>query len=164
MVLVTLSQGKEIRVQTNALVDSGAYAVFVSHHFMRKHKLRTNQLAQPIHIYNTDGSRNKCGSIKEFAWLEVAIRDHVSRQAYLVTDLGGKNMFLSYSYLKKHNPEIDWDSGEWLYSRCLHTRRFTGCQAEVAQAELDEPMNKDFEEDEELWLQWIDATPQKAML
>ena len=42
---VTLSQGKEIRVQTTALVDSEAYAVFISYHFMRKHKLRTNQLA-----------------------------------------------------------------------------------------------------------------------
>lgn len=154
---VTLSQGKEIRVQTTALVDSGAYAVFISHSFVRKHRLKTNQLAKEIRVYNADGTRNKKGSIEEYAWLDVAVGDHISRQACLVTDLGGKDMFLGYSYLKKHNPEIDWDKGQWLYSRCPDTCRFTGHKAQVAQAELDEPMDEDFDE-EEPWLQWIDAT------
>ena len=55
---VTLSQGKEIRIQTTALVDSGAYAVFVNYRFVHKHKLKTQQLATPIEVYNADGSRN----------------------------------------------------------------------------------------------------------
>ena len=83
--------------------------------------------------------------------VEPRLRDiHVSRQACLVTDLGNKDMFLGFSYLRRHNPEIDWNSREWLYSRCSDTCHFTGRQAQVAQAELDEPMDKDFKEDEEL--------------
>ena len=123
---VVLSQGKEIRVQTTALVDTGAYAVFISQKFAKKHKLKTNQLAHEVRVYNADGSQNRNGSIEEYAWLDIAIGDHVSRQACLITDLGGKDMFLGYSYLKKHNPEIDWSKGEWLYSRCPETCCFTG--------------------------------------
>ncbi|EMD40012.1 hypothetical protein CERSUDRAFT_36649, partial [Gelatoporia subvermispora B] len=93
------------------LVDSGAYAVFVNHRFVRRCKLKMNELAREIHVYNTDRSRNRSRSIRQYVWLDVMVGEHSSCQACLVTDLGGKNMFLSFSYLKKHNPEIDWQRG-----------------------------------------------------
>ena len=49
---VTVTQGKEIRVQTTTLVDSGAYAVFVHHRFVKEHGLKTNTLGKVIHVYN----------------------------------------------------------------------------------------------------------------
>ena len=93
---VTVTQGKEIRVQTTALVDSGAYAVFVHHRFVKEHGLKTNTLGKVIHVYNADGSRNRSKTIEEYVWLDVAVGFHVSRQACLVTDLGNKDMFLGY--------------------------------------------------------------------
>ncbi|EMD30662.1 hypothetical protein CERSUDRAFT_27956, partial [Gelatoporia subvermispora B] len=72
-------------VQTTALVDSGAYAVFVNHRFVRRCKLKTNELAQEIHVYNADGSRNRSRSIRQYVWLDVTVGEHCSRQACLVT-------------------------------------------------------------------------------
>ncbi|OCH89311.1 hypothetical protein OBBRIDRAFT_716031, partial [Obba rivulosa] len=89
-----------------ALIDLGAYAVFVNHRFARRHKLKTNELAQEIHVYNANRSRNRSYSIRQYVWLNVTVGEHHSCQAYLVTDLGEKDMFLSFRYLKKHNPEI----------------------------------------------------------
>lgn len=145
-------------MQTTALVDSGAYAVFVNHRFVKKHKLKTNLLAHEILVYNADGSRNRSQSIKEYVWLDITAGQHCSRQACLITDLGGKDLFLGFSYLRKHNPEIDWQTGEMTYSRCPDTCRFIGHRAQVAEAELQEPVDEDFDLDEEPWLEWIDAT------
>ena len=155
---VTVNQGKEVRVQTTALVDSGAYAVFVHHRFVKQNKLKTKQLAVPIEVFNADGSRNRRSSIEEYAWLDIAVGDHTSRQACLITDLGKKDIFLGMSYLRKHNPEIDWKAGTWDFSRCPETCRFDSVQAQVAEAELKEPSDEDFKEDEEPWIQWIDST------
>ena len=104
---VTVTQNKEIRVQTTTLIDLGAYAVFVHHRFVKEHGLKTNTLGKVIHLYNADGSRNRSKTIEEYVWLDVAVGFHVSQQACLVTDLGNKDMFLGFSYLRRHNPEID---------------------------------------------------------
>ncbi|KAI9063902.1 hypothetical protein FKP32DRAFT_1538763, partial [Trametes sanguinea] len=32
--------------------------------------------------------------------------------------LGKKDMILGYTYLRRHNPEIDWERGEWRFTRC----------------------------------------------
>ncbi|OCH83571.1 hypothetical protein OBBRIDRAFT_704432, partial [Obba rivulosa] len=89
-----------------ALVDSRAYAIFVNYCFARRHKLKTNKLAQEIHIYNANESRNRSRSIRQYIWLNVTVDKHHSCQACLVTNLEEKDMFLSFSYFKKHNPEI----------------------------------------------------------
>ncbi|EMD39735.1 hypothetical protein CERSUDRAFT_71605 [Gelatoporia subvermispora B] len=69
-------------------------------------------------------------------------------------NLGEKDTFLGFSYLKKHNPEIDWQRGELTYSRCPDTCHFTGCHAQIAEAELEKPMDEDFEFGaEEPWLE-----------
>ena len=144
---VTVTQGKEIRVQTTALVDSGAYAVFVHHRFVKEHGLKTNTLGKVIHVYNADGSRNRSKTIEEYVWLDVAVGFHVSRQACLVTDLGNKDMFLGFSYLRRHNPEIDWATGEFKFSRCPETCRFDGVKAQVAAAVHREPTDEDFDDE-----------------
>jgi len=30
-------------------------------------------------------------------------------------------MMIGYSYLYKHNPNIDWQKGQWEFTRCLDT-------------------------------------------
>ena len=120
---VTVREG-QIEVQTTALVDSGAYAVFANHRFVERHGLKKKALADKIHVYNADGTRNRSQYIDSYVMIELTIGDHSSRQAALVTDLGRKDLFLGMSYLKKHNPEINWRTGEWQFSRCPETCRF----------------------------------------
>ena len=43
-------------------------------------------------------------------------------QHLFVTNLGNKKMMIGYSYLYKHNPNIDWRKGQWEFTRCPDTR------------------------------------------
>jgi len=42
-------------------------------------------------------------------------------QHLFVTNLGNKEMMIGYSYLYKHNPNIDWQKGQWEFTRCPDT-------------------------------------------
>ena len=39
-------------------------------------------------------------------------------QYLFVTNLGNKEMMIGYSYLYKHNPNIDWQKGQQEFTRC----------------------------------------------
>jgi len=42
-------------------------------------------------------------------------------QHLFVTNLGNKKMMIGYSYLYKHNPNIDWRKDQWEFTRCPNT-------------------------------------------
>jgi len=42
-------------------------------------------------------------------------------QHLFVTNLGNKKIIIGYSYLYKHNPNINWRKGQWEFTRCLNT-------------------------------------------
>jgi hypothetical protein len=37
---------------------------------------------------------------------------------YLVTGLGVASVFIGFDWLKKHNPEIDWNKPSIMFTRC----------------------------------------------
>ena len=106
------------KVQVEALVDSGATTSFINKSVVESNNLVTNKLAHPYDVYNADGTSNKQGQIKYGVRSYVEIGSHKSTHQLLVADLGDKDMILGYTYLRKHNPEIDWERGEWRYTRC----------------------------------------------
>ena len=106
------------KVQVEALVDSGATTSFINKSVVESNNLVTNKLAHPYDVYNADGTSNKQGQIKYGVRSYVEIGSHKSTHQLLVADLGDKDMILGYTYLRKHNPEIDWEKGEWRYTRC----------------------------------------------
>ncbi|RDX51698.1 hypothetical protein OH76DRAFT_1329800, partial [Lentinus brumalis] len=62
----------------------------------------------PYDVYNADGTSNKSGQITHAVRSYVEIGSHKSTHQLLVADLGSKDMILGYTYLRRHNPEIDW--------------------------------------------------------
>ena len=60
-----------------------------------------------IPVYNTDGTLNKNGFIKEFAMLQLAINDYYKCIDLAVTELGDIDLFLGHNWLKIHNLLID---------------------------------------------------------
>ncbi|GLB33385.1 putative zinc ion binding protein [Lyophyllum shimeji] len=54
---------------------------------------------------------------------------HSERVVFAVTDLGEQDMILGYTWLKEHNPEIDWAAGTVTMSRC--PARCQTCREEV---------------------------------
>jgi len=96
------------KVQTKALVDSGATTNFVDRVVVENNNLATHKLANPYYVINADDTPNKAGQITEYVQAYVEIGSHKMTQHLFVTNLGNKEMMIGYSYLYKHNPNIDW--------------------------------------------------------
>ena len=105
-------------VQVEALIDSGATTTFINAAVVEKYHLPIEKLAEPFRVINADGTSNKGGQIKYCVRGYTMIGSHGSKNRYLVTNLGRHDMIIGMTYLKKHNPAINWAAGEWKFNRC----------------------------------------------
>jgi hypothetical protein len=88
-------------------------------------------LQRAIPVYNIDGTPNEAGAITEVLDVTLRFKDHTERTQLAVTGLGKQNIVLGFTWLKEHNPEVDWTSGEVKMSRC--PTRCRTCQQEATQ-------------------------------
>jgi len=65
-----------------------------------------------------DGTPNKIEYITEYVQAYVKIGLYRTTQYLFITNLGNKEMMIGYLYLYKHNPNIDWQKGQWEFTRC----------------------------------------------
>jgi len=117
-------------VSTDALVDCGATGDFIDEGFVERSKIPTRNLSQPIPVFNVDGSPNEAGSITKVADMIMTYKGHSERILLAVTQLGKQNTILGMTWLKKHNPEIDFTTGSVKLTRCS-PRCCTGCRNEA---------------------------------
>ncbi|GLB33381.1 putative retroviral aspartyl protease [Lyophyllum shimeji] len=116
-------------VALKALLDSGASGLFLHIRFVREHGLTTQTLSQPIPVNNVDGTANAAGAITEVVDLVLRYNGHSERMVFAVTDLGEQDIILGYTWLREHNPEIDWAAGTLSMSHC--PARCQTCREEV---------------------------------
>jgi len=102
----------------NSFMDSGATGEFINRHCAKSNQLHTRKLSKPIPVYNVDGTLKEAGSITEVVDLILRYWNHSERTLFDVTGLGKQKLILGHSWLRKHNPEIDWVTGEVKMSRC----------------------------------------------
>ncbi len=114
---------------SEAMVDTGATGNFIDQDFVWNAKLPTHKLLQLIPVYNIDGTPNEAGSIHEVVDMIMTYSGHLEWILLVVTWLGKQSMILGFSWLKKHNPEIDFRTGTVKMTRCL-PRYCIGCKAE----------------------------------
>jgi len=114
---------------TEAMVDTGATGDFIDQDFVTREKLPTCKLSQPIPVYNVDGMLNEAGSICEVVDVIMTYERHSERILLAVTRLGKQSMILGFTWLDKHNPEIDFHARSVKMTRCL-PRCCVGCQAD----------------------------------
>ena len=93
------------------MIDSGATALFISQRFVKQNNILLYPLDRGIALHNIDGSKNKAGSITHVAKLELIIGNHREKTEFLVTDLGPEDLILGLPWLKRVNPQIEWDTG-----------------------------------------------------
>jgi len=68
----------------------------------------THKLCQPIPVYNVDGTLNEAGSIREVIDVIMTYDRHSECILLAVTCLSKQSMILRFTWLDKHNPEIDF--------------------------------------------------------
>jgi len=96
----------------------GATGLFIDRGFVHRNGLKTHALDQPIKVYNVDGTLNQGGSITEEITLMISHKGHKEKAVFEVCDLGKSAVILGHPWLRKHNPEINWQTGEVKMSRC----------------------------------------------
>lgn len=102
-----------------AMVDSGASSLFMNPRFVRTHKVKTRRLRRPISVFNIDGTPNREGEIRELAFVTMQIGEtHTEEAVFAITDIGPEDVILGIEWLRKHNLEIDWESGSLRMLRC----------------------------------------------
>ncbi|KAG5715679.1 hypothetical protein E4T56_gene463 [Termitomyces sp. T112] len=86
--------------------------LFLNTDYVQQHHLTTCPLSCPIPVYNVDGMLNEAGSICSVVDLVLHYQDHSEQAAFAVTSLEKQYIILGFTWLCKHNPEIDWTKEE----------------------------------------------------
>jgi len=107
------------------LLDSRAMGNFIDQDFVRTKGINTQSISCPILVYNVDSSPNEAGHISEVVNVVLRYKTHSERTLLTVSSLGRQNMILGYTWLKDHNPEVNWQTGEVQINRC--PSRCKGC-------------------------------------
>jgi len=100
------------------VLDSGATGLFIDHTWLCQKKIMMHKLEHPIEVYNIHGSMNRGGSITEEVTLILSYQGHKEHAVCEVCDLRKYNLIIGYTWLCKHNPEIDWETGKVEMTRC----------------------------------------------
>jgi hypothetical protein len=123
---------------TQALVDSGATDCFLDWKYVKRYQIPTTKLDRSIPVYNVDGSSNNDGSITHKCEMKVQHKDHCEKLWFYITRIGNKEIILGHSWLKKHNPSIDWETNNITFDHCP-----SECGLMLPEKE-DEPEEKKF--------------------
>jgi len=109
---------EEEGIVMEALLDSGATGLVMSEEFARKHRFRRTELERPVHVRNVDGTFNYAGPIVDTVEVEIYFKGHKERT--FIDVMGGQKwgVILGMPWLRRHNPEIDWRTGEVKMTRC----------------------------------------------
>jgi hypothetical protein len=114
---------------TSALVNCGTTGLLIDTEYVRLNNLSTRRLTSPIPVYNIDGTANEAGAITEITDIILCYKGHAEQTQFAVTSLGKQSMILGFTWLREHNPEIDWQTKEVRMSRC--PPQCSTCHAEV---------------------------------
>ena len=101
-----------------ALLDSGANATFIDVSVAERLGLLLTPLNAPIRVFNVDGSRNSAGDVTHMTTILMEYLGHRKELTAEVTNLGKNSLILGYTWLQKHNPSIDWQTGMIKFTRC----------------------------------------------
>ena len=98
-------------IEVDALLDSGATGCFVDKSWALDRQLQLSKLVKPIPVLNVDGTRNQEGNITYYVLLTIGIGKLAEKLWCAVTCLGKVPLILGHTWLRKHNPDIDWVTG-----------------------------------------------------
>ncbi|KAG6328417.1 hypothetical protein ID866_10672 [Astraeus odoratus] len=130
-------------ISISALLDSGATDYFVDKRWAQERCLRLLPLQKKVPVLNVDGTTNCAGEVSHGLWC-------------YATNLGKTPMILGHTWLKTHNPEIDWVTGRVTLNRCPPEC----CQLQESPSE--KKLHK--EESKETWVQALEAWEERVKM
>ncbi|GBE87281.1 hypothetical protein SCP_1005280 [Sparassis crispa] len=104
-------------VTTEALIDSGAAETFMNIHFAEENDFIRWELPKPITVMNADGTPNQMGTITHCTWKMMKIGGRKTLTRFLLTGIGKENILLGMPWLKRLNPMINWETGDFWFGK-----------------------------------------------
>jgi hypothetical protein len=105
-------------IAMDALLDSGATSSFIDQNFAQRNGIPIMYTDRPIQVYNADRTPNNNGTITGYVEVLLQIEQHAERIQLGITSLGKLDAILGVSWMKTHNPRIDWEEGWVHFDRC----------------------------------------------
>ena len=91
----------------------------IDNSFALSHRLNFISLPKPLPLKNSDGSPNGGDVVTHYVSLMVYFpHGHQEMWHFVVAHLNTHEIFLGHDWLKFHNPQIDWQQGSIMFSRC----------------------------------------------
>ena len=111
---------KNETVETLALVDSGAGGRFINRKYAELLELPTQKLNKPVIARNVDGT------ITSYVDLLLKVDGRTVNTQLLITELSSQQIILGFPWLREHNPDINWQTGEfkWQPLKPLKVKRY----------------------------------------
>ena len=99
-------------IMVKALLDSGATELVMSSEFAKKQGFQLKKIERPIYVRNMDGSFNKEGLREHMVEVNIYYQGH--RERTKIDIIGGQkwSVILGMPWLARHNPKINWKTGE----------------------------------------------------
>ena len=104
--------------------------MFIDWEYVNKSGFTNRALSNTIAVHNVDSTPNEAGSITDIVELNLRYRNHAERVFFAVTNLGKQNVIMGHTWLRKHNPDINWVTGDVKMS-CCSGRCCSGCRDEI---------------------------------
>ena len=117
-------QGKKARI----LIDSGATTNTISEKLIKKYKMNKEQNREPYRLVGFDDTNIKHNDgwvIEKTEQTQLQIGTHEETISLDVAGTGKDDIILGRPWLKKHNPEINWETEDINFSRCLCPKKPT---------------------------------------
>ena len=115
----TSPQNRWFFIPTCTLLDSDASVIFIDKAWVKEKKLPLWPLHHAIPIFNVDGTKNSTSNVTHYVDITISYQGHCKKMTAKVTDLSKNQMILGFTWLQKHNPEIDWKHSTVKMTQCL---------------------------------------------
>ena len=111
-------------IETPALIDSRAGGTFIDQNHTQKIGYKLTELETSVKAYNIDRTENKKGTIKNYINLQFSLNRKEFQERFYVTGLGKQKIILGLPWLKRHNLEINWQTGKLKWQTRSNLKRF----------------------------------------
>jgi len=108
MVKIQLHGEKE-SVTITAMIVSGATEDFLDSEVCNKHGIKMIKVKNPREIYLADGKPSAMGPVTHRTKVPINISSHRELATFQVANLQNHEGILGMSWLREHNPTIDWN-------------------------------------------------------
>ena len=105
-------------ITVEALLDSRATGLVMSSEFARKQGFKLKKLNRPMYVRNVNSSLNKEEPIEHTVEVNIYYQGHRERTEIDVIGRQKWTVILGMPWLARHNPDIDWRTGEVKMTRC----------------------------------------------